>query len=158
MLAICTSLTISCSDDDTEGFDVSGTYYGTITTNVSSKQNSKSLDLGETRADVIMRGDQVQIHIYNDDIDFSTMLDIFEDGDYVRTCLTGSEFEEMYGHMQGHNQGGQHMRSSWQNHLNNEHENGDEHFGHFDMNNHTFEHTFMFEGIECYFKGERDHQ
>ena len=150
-------IAISCSEDETEENNVSGTYYGTITTNVSSKLSSKSLDQGETRADVIMRGDQVEVHIYNDDIDFSTMLDIFDDGDFVRTCLTGNEFEEMYGHMQGHMQGGQGMHSSWQNHLDNEHDADDEHFGHFDMNNHTFEHTFMFNGVECYFKGERDH-
>ena len=74
-------------------------------------------------------------------MDTTFVLNHYEHNDSVMVCLNGEAFEEMYGHMMGHggnmgngNSGGMmggmnNGSSEWMNHMNNEHEEGDEHFG-----------------------------
>ena len=58
----------------------------------------------------------------------------------VKVCLTGDDFENMYGHMLGE----RHMSGGMMNHMNDEHHQGDEHFGGFDMNNKKKRHSIKY--------------
>ena len=49
----------------------------------------------------------------------------------------------------------QNMSSEWMQHLNNEHQDDDEHFGGFNMQNHSFEYTFKMENGEFHFQGTK---
>ena len=62
----------------------------------------------------------------------------------------------MYGHMmgQGHMNGNMHNSGSeWMQHLNNEHEDSDEHFGGFDMQHRSFKYTFRMSNGDFHFQG-----
>ena len=59
--------------------------------------------------------------------------------------MTGDDFNNEYGHMNGHMMGhGMHETTGtdWMHHLEDEHENGDQHYGMFDLENHSFEYSF----------------
>jgi hypothetical protein len=45
--------------------------------------------------------------------------------------------------------------SEWMNHMNNEHEEGDEHFGGFNMSNRTFGYTIKSEDGDYHFQGTK---
>lgn len=144
-----------CNDNEDLMYnDVVGVYEGTLTTNVSSKSISAKTNSNAT-AVVTMVGDQIEVHCYNEDFDTTIMLNLFEEGNMINTCLTDSDFENMYGHMQqdqGHMNGN---GSEWMQHLKNEHQDNDEHFGGFNMNNHSFDYTFKMENGEFHFQGTR---
>jgi hypothetical protein len=146
------------NDDDVAYNDVVGVYEGTLTTDVASK-SSRSKSTNTATAVVTMVGDQIEVHCYNDDFDTTIMLNLFEDGDMINTCLTGSDFENMYGHMMGQgnmmNGNMQNMGSEWMQHLNNEHQDNDEHYGGFNMQNHSFEYTFKMETGDFHFQGSK---
>ena len=50
----------------------------------------------------------------------------------------------------------QHNSSEWMQHLNNEHQEGDEHFGSFDMQHHSFNYTFRMSNGDFHFEGTRN--
>lgn len=143
------------NNDDVVYSDVVGVYEGTLTTDVAGKSiNSKSNSTAT--AIVTMVGDEIEVHCFNDDFDTTIMLNLYEDGDMLNTCLTGTDFENMYGHMMGQsNMNGnmQNMSSEWMQHLNNEHQNSDEHFGGFNMLNNSFDYTFKMETGDFHFRG-----
>ena len=143
--------------------DIEGVYEGTFS--VSSSLKSASFDGSEGdygSADVsLMSNNQIQVHCLGEDIDTTFMLDYYEHNDSVMVCLTGDNFESMYGHMlgQGHMGGGmmndiQNGETQWMHHMNDEHEDGDEHFGGFDMHEMTFTYSFrmMEEGSPSYLR------
>jgi len=138
LVLLLTILFTGCNkNDDVIYSDVVGIYEGTLTTDVAGKSiNSKSNSTAT--AIVTMVGDEIEVHCFNDDFDTTIMLNLYEDGDMLNTCLTGTDFENMYGHMMGQgNMNGnmQNMSSEWMQHLNNEHQNSGEHFGGFNMIN-----------------------
>lgn len=151
-------LIFSCEkSDDLINNDVTGTYIGTLTSNLSGK-------LGETAkteaapATVVVSeiGNQIQVHCFAEDFDTTVMLAIYNHNDNVMVCLTGEEFENMYGHMlgQGHMNGNmQNNETEWMHHLNDEHQEGDEHFGSFDMLHHSFNYTFRMSNGDFHFEG-----
>jgi len=146
---------ISCDkNDDISYNDVVGTYEGTLTID-SGKSADSAKTLNSTATAVIsMVGDQIEVHCFGDNFDTTIMLDLYHDGDAINVCLTGDEFEEMYGHMQG--QG--HMNgngSEWMQHLNNDHQDGDEHFGGFNMQHHSFNYTFTTDHGVYHFQGTK---
>jgi len=153
-------LIFSCEkSDELINNDVTGTYVGTLTSNLSSK-SSETTKTEATPATVIVNevGDQIQVHCFAEDFDITIMLDIYNDNNNVMVCLTGEEFENMYGHMLGHGNMNNHMQNSgtqWMQHLNNEHQEGDEHFGSFDMQHHTFNYTFRMNNGDFHFQGIR---
>ena len=51
---------------------------------------------------------EIEVHCFGKEIDTTFMLDYYEHNDSVMVCLTGSDFEFMYGHMlgEGHMGGG----------------------------------------------------
>ncbi|REE80299.1 hypothetical protein BX611_1941 [Lutibacter oceani] len=157
VIAIGLLFTACDKNDDVAYNDVVGVYKGTLTTNIAGKSSSSKVNNIAT-AEVTMVGDQIEVHCFNDDFDTTIMLNLFEDGNMMNTCLTGSDFENMYGHMMGQgNMNGNmsNMGSQWMQHLNNEHQDGDEHFGGFNMQNHSFEYTFKMENGEFHFQGQK---
>jgi len=69
-------------------------------------------------------------------------------------CLTGDDFENMYGNMMGGGNMNNHG-NGWMQHLNNNHQEGDEHYGYFNMQ-HQFEFTFKMSNGDFHFLGTKD--
>ncbi len=162
ILAIVVIGFTSCEKaDDIDVNDIEGVYEGTFS--VSNSLKAAPLDGGDgdhgTAEVSIMGNNQIEVHCFGEEIDTTFMLDYYEFNDSVMVCLTGDEFENMYGHMlgDGHMSGGmmgdvQNGESEWMHHMNDEHENGDEHFGGFDMGEHTFSYSFyMMDGTTSYY-------
>ncbi len=122
---------------------VIGTYKGTLTS-------------GEIKhdgvANVVAFSDTlVQIHCYDyDGFDTTFVMELYENGDSIMLCNTGQDFFNQYGHnmstqhhmpenMMGNMEG---MNADWQQHMKNEHQPGDEHFGSFNMDAKTFDYLF----------------
>lgn len=131
--------------------DIEGVYEGTFS--VSSSLKSASFESSEGNygsAEVsLLSNNQIQVHCLGVDIDTTFMLDYYEHNDSVMVCLTGDDFESMYGHMlgQGHMGGGmmndiQNGETQWMHHMNDEHERGNEHFGGFNMHEMSFSYSF----------------
>ncbi len=166
-LSLFITIFISCEKNDDLNFsEVSGTYVGTLSTDVAAKSTSAKTTSGledSATAEITMVGEQIQVHCYNDNFDTTLMLDLFRDSEDVQVCLTGNDFEEMYGHMSadrggmngGMNGGMMGDTNQWMQHLSDEHEQGDQHFGGFDMGQNAFEYTFNVDGNEYHFQGTR---
>ncbi|MBI9039938.1 hypothetical protein [Lutibacter sp.] len=156
LVLLLTILFSGCAkNDDVVSNDVVGIYEGTLTNDVAGKITSSKSNSAAT-AVVTMVGDKIEVHCYNDNFDITIMLNLFEDGDMINTCLTGTDFSTMYGHMMGQsNMNGnmQNTGSAWMQHLNNEHQNTDEHFGGFNMKNHSFDYIFKMETGDFHFQG-----
>ena len=146
----------SCEKSDDSNFnDVTGTYTGTLVSDLSSK-SSNTESIKPATVVVSSFGNQIQIHCFAEDFDASVILDIYDHNDNVMVCLTGEEFENMYGHMlgQGYMNGNmQNNGKDWMQHLNDEHQEGDEHFGSFDMHYHSFNYTFKINNGDFHFEG-----
>lgn len=135
---------------------IEGTYVGTLTSQNGLKGGSVvSKTEDDTIAEITKTGKEtIEVHIYNVELDTTFLLNYYWDMNNVEVCLTGDDFENMYGHMlgQGHMNGDmmgdmQDDESEWSHHLNDEHQNDDEHFGGFDMENHMFRYRLtMMEG------------
>ena len=149
----------SCEkSDDLSNNDVSGTYTGTLTSDLSSR-SSNTESIKPATVVVLRFGNQIQVHCYAEDFDTTIMLGTYDHNEEVMVCLTGEEFENMYGHMLGQvNMNGQMQNNGteWMQHLSNEHQEGDEHFGGFDMQHHTFNYTFRMNNGDFYFQGTRN--
>lgn len=137
------------SDESITDNNIEGTYEGTITTSLKSA-NTVMPGISNATAEIMKSGeDLIEVHCFSDDIDTTFMLNYYEDHDSVMVCLNGEAFQQMYGHMmgQGHMGGGMMGNidgdeTEWMHHLNDEHQPGDEHFGGFDMMNHSFGYSF----------------
>uniref|UniRef100_UPI004049C318 hypothetical protein n=1 Tax=Gelidibacter sp. TaxID=2018083 RepID=UPI004049C318 len=157
VIAVALLFTACNNNDDVVYSDVVGVYEGTITADVAAKSTSSKSNSTAT-AVVTMVGDEIEVHCFNDDFDTTIMLKLYEDGNMINTCLTGTEFSTMYGHMMGQsNMKGnmQNMSSEWMQHLNNEHQETDEHFGGFNMQNNSFDYTFKMETGNFHFQGTK---
>lgn len=143
---------VSCEKSETPADTIEGTYNGTITP-VNFQTNKAAVT--NATAEVHITGDHlIQVHCYAQELDTAFMLNYYENmGDY-EVCLTGEAFQHMYGHMPGSNQMGGMMngsQSEWMYHLQTEHQPGDEHFGGFHMQDHSFEYLFqMMDGDQAY--------
>jgi hypothetical protein len=145
----------------TEG-SVEGKYIGTLTSDYGTK-SAEALSDGDATADVVMTGDGlIEVHCYGSELDTTFMLNYYHNNDSVNVCATGEAFEHMYGHsMQSSNmmsQGGMMNGSNggnaeWMNHMSDNHDAGDEHFGGFDMANGTFGYTIETELGQYRFQG-----
>lgn len=132
-------------------------------------------------AEIQMNADSsIWFHCYGGEIDTTFMLDIFDHNDSILVCLTGTEFANEYGHARirqgsmmnwsdfnsgGHGMGGNMMGNNtnlsndstgWYYHMREEHHGeNEEHFGGFDMNNHTFGYRFRDpQNLEMFIKFE----
>ena len=146
----------SCEETNDQPIgEVEGTYVGTFSTSTLLKSALQD-GTGEHDgwADVTMMGEgQLQVHCYGNEIDTTFMLDYYEHNDSIMVCLTGDDFENEYGHMLGmsHMSGGMmgdmmgdigDGETKWMHHMGDEHDEGDEHFGGFDMANGSFSYSF----------------
>lgn len=147
-------LLFACQKSDDITYDeITGSYIGTISTIGSDPS------ITIATADIRQLGNQIEVHCYGGDFDATVMLDVFQNGNDIMVCLTGEDFNNMYGHMPGNsnwNWNGPHHDSDWMQHLNNEHQQGDEHFGNFDMQHHTFNYTFQMSNGDFHFQGTRN--
>jgi len=152
----------SCEkSDDPASIEIEGEYIGSFSSSSSLKSTSAgNLDEDPGTAVVSMMGDmQIEVHCFGEEIDTIFMLDYYNHNDSVMVCLTGDDFTNMYGHMlgDGHMSGGMmgdisDGESEWMHHMDDEHTNGDEHFGGFDMRDHSFTYTFeMMDGSTPYY-------
>lgn len=131
-------------------YEIEGVYFGSITN--LDIQNSQADDevLEDATAEIIKIGNSmIEVHLYNAEIDTTFMLNYFGHMDNVKVCLTGDDFENFYGYqlredhisrgMMGHLNNNE---TEWMHHLNDEHQEGEEHYGEFNMTNHTFHYPF----------------
>ena len=156
-------LFFSCEKSDQLKYnDVTGTYVGTLTSNLV---NRSSVNAVPEAATVVVSnvGDQIQVHCFTENFDTTIMLDTYNHNDSVMVCLTGDEFENTYGHTlrQGQMNGGmmgdmQNNETEWMHHLNDEHQDGDEHFGGFDLQHHAFDYTFRMSNSANHFQGVKN--
>ena len=162
MLAVALMGFTSCDKaDDQTITSIEGEYIGSFSVSSSLKTAQLgSVAEGHGTSDVrMMEDNQIEVHCFGEEIDTTFMLDYYEHNDSVMVCLTGDEFENMYGHMlgDGHMGGGmmgdiQNGESDWMHHMNDEHNEVDEHFGGFDMGEQTFTYSFkMMDGTTPYY-------
>lgn len=143
---------VSCEKEGSQRIgDIEGRYVGSFSKSTTLKSDLQDGN-GEHDgiAEVTMMGEhQIQVHCYGNEIDTTFMLDYFEHNDSVMVCLTGHDFENTYGNMsgEGHMTGGMmgdisSGETEWMHHMNDEHEEGDEHPGGFDIVHGTFSYYF----------------
>ena len=112
ILAVALMGFTSCEKtEDLKANDIEGVYEGTFS--VSSSLKATSLDASENHhgtAEVSLMGDnQIEVHCFGEEIDTTFMLDYYEHNDSIMVCLTGDDFEHMYGHMLGEGHMGEGM-------------------------------------------------
>lgn len=145
---LVTMVIAGCSKtDDLTDNSIEGTYTGTLTTKsvtgTITGNSSATAEIAKTGENLI------QVHCYGTGIDTTFMLNYYDDSDSVFVCLTGTDFQNNYGHMigQGHMMGGmmgdiKPGQTQWQHHMDDEHKPGDVHYGGFNMMSNTFSYTF----------------
>lgn len=160
IIAIGISLSACLNDDEISNTHVTGVYEGTLTTNVSNKSNTSSNSEFAT-AVVSEIDDKIEVYCYNEYFETTITLNIYENGETMMTCFSGIEFENVYGHsLNEANMGGnmQNSNNQWVQHLSLEHKESDKHYGSFNMIDNSFEYTFLIEGMEYHFQGEKKYR
>lgn len=132
--------------------DVEGIYQGTLTNLNDINGNPVEISVEATSEITVINENVIQVHCYSEDFDTTLNLNYYENHDSAYVCYTGDDFEKMYGHMlgDGHMGGMGDMmddmhegETEWMHHMNEEHDENDEHFGGFDMSNHSFNYIFQ---------------
>lgn len=154
---------VACGkDEESITNSIEGTYKGII----SFEDGLKSVSATDHEGTAVITkngDDEIQVHCYGADLDTIFMLNYFEHNDSILVCLTGEEFQHHYGHRlgQGHMNGGGMIEHStenetpWAHHLNDEHQEGDEHFGGFHMGNNAFNYSIRTEQGYYHFEGQK---
>ncbi|MCF6341244.1 MAG: hypothetical protein L3J31_00370 [Bacteroidales bacterium] len=145
VIAVVVTLASCNKADDTNPnltTGLTGTYDGTLITN-----NLKGTS--PAKADITAVNDYtVEIHCYGEDIDTTIMLELYEDGDMMRVCFTDEDFYGEYGHNKSndhHMMGDNGNWTNWGQHMSQDHGEGDEHYGYFNMADGQFNYTFNIE-------------
>ncbi|REE80297.1 hypothetical protein BX611_1939 [Lutibacter oceani] len=150
---------VACSkNDEIPNTHIIGAYTGTLTTNLENLQGSQ-INSKSATAIVTSVGKQIEVYCYNDDFNITVLVNIYENGDYMMTCLSGQEFENMYGHsLSQENMVGymQNNNLQWMQHLDLEHIESDIHNGFFNMLDNSFKYTFLIDDMEYHFEGVRE--
>ena len=138
---------VACSKDDDENPDsqklsqaVTGTYKGSIiSSNDPANPHDAVITVTETDENT------VHLNLVSDMLDTSFMLNLYVHGDSVMTCFTEGEFYEHYGHNldEDHHMMGGDDNMNWEHHIDEQHEPGDEHYGGFNMNHHSFSYRII---------------
>lgn len=144
-IAAIIMLTACSKNDEVSDQSITGTYSGTLKSTAGLTDSSVSATATVTE----IGNNEIKVHCLSDELDTTIVLDYYHNNDSIMVCLTGDDFEHMYGHMlgQGHMSGGMmgdlsDGETEWMHHLSDEHQEGDEHFGGFDMQHHTFGYSF----------------
>jgi hypothetical protein len=137
---------ISCSNNDESTNrdyldNITGTYTGEFN---SENTLAKTTGTAGTADITLTNNNQLQIHCYGETMDTTIIMYAFQNGDSVMICNSGEDFYNEYGHMEN----GYHMmdmgmnQTDWMHHMQDEHQDGDEHYGGFNMQNHSFHYAF----------------
>jgi len=159
----------SCEkSDDLSDSTFEGTYRGSLTYESSLKSSPvASNGMSEATAEISDLGDgQIEVHCFGEEMDTTFILNGYEHDNMLMVCLDGEAFERMYGHMMGgghmnNNHSGGMMgghsngNTAWTDHMDREHSEGDEHFGGFNMTDHTFDYTIKAGHGDYHFIGTR---
>lgn len=157
----------ACQKEETNESNptVDGVYEGTLT-GLQTKSADGTTESKAATSEITITGEnEIQVHCYSENFDTTFVMNYYMDNDSAYVCYTGDDFEEMYGHMLG----GGHMsgmmddmhdgETQWMHHMDEEHEEGDEHFGGFNMANHSFSYTFQMNrndsSDDLYFQGAK---
>ncbi|NOX85632.1 MAG: hypothetical protein GXO86_06675 [Chlorobi bacterium] len=132
--------------------EVAGTYKGTLTDNGLK-------DAIDATADIIKIDEKtVEIHCYSSVLDTTFVMELFENGDSTMLCNIGDDFKNMYGHerMKDHHMMGDPNWQNWTHHMDEEHDQGDEHYGGFNKVDHSFTYKFVMDtALTLQFNGKR---
>ena len=156
-LFLLSFLLFSCNESDDITPDVlTGTYIGTID-NLNLSKSSDTMDQDKFTAEVTRRGNQLEVNCSGPQFNAQFMLEYYEHNDNFMVCLTGDDYQNLYGYAHGM-MNGNHMNQSsgtpWMNHLNNSHQSNANHSnGEFNLNQHTFGCTFLWNGQTVTFNG-----
>lgn len=154
MVVAATVLFTACekeeASEESQSNSIEGVYTGTLNEVGTKSANAFAGTQAEATAEVTKVGEnEIRVNCYTADFDTTFMLNYYEHHDSAYVCFTGERFEDMYGHMpgEGHMGGGMmgdisNGETEWQHHMDDEHTEGDEHFGGFDTDHHTFSYTF----------------
>lgn len=139
----------ACEKEKTTDPTVDGVYEGTLS-GVQTKSTEGVAESKPATAEISIIGDnEIRVNCYSDDFDTTYMMNYYHHNDSAYVCYTGDDFEEMYGHMLGEGHSGGMMddmhngETEWMHHMDEEHDDGDEHFGGFDMGSQSFSYTFQ---------------
>lgn len=142
-------LLTACKKEETNKQDIEGIYQGTLS-GLQTKSTGGAAETKTATAEINISGEnEIQVHCYAEGLDTTFMMNYYMDNDSAYVCYTGDDFKEMYGHMLGMGHMGGMMddmhdgETEWMHHMNEEHEEGDEHFGGFDMASKSFSYTFQ---------------
>ncbi len=118
--------------------NVVGTYNGDLTN--SSTNNSSSANTVISRVNDYT----VQVHCISQDMDTTFMLDLYSNGNMMMVCNNGDDFTNEYGHSQtnSHDMMQNEDCMDWNEHMSSDHNDGDQHYGGFDMDKGEFDYTF----------------
>lgn len=139
----------ACEKDKTNETNIEGIYKGTLS-GLQTKNTNGTAEIKSATSQITMTGEnEIQVHCYAEGFDTTFMMNYYQHNDSAYVCYTGNNFEVMYGHMLGDGRMGGMMddkhngQTQWMHHMDEEHKAGDEHFGGFDMTNHSFSYTFQ---------------
>lgn len=161
VLCLLSIIIVSCSDNmTTHGQndlieDVIGKYEG----NLRDLTNSNK----EYSAEVLINkisNTSIEMILLCEIMDTTIIFDVYHNSDSLMICFTDEDFEHHYGH--GRSEMNHMMNDGdmwdWMHHLDEDHEPGENHFGGFDMDHHSFNYNFynlederveyMFEGVK----------
>jgi|GEM_PF-4057969 len=166
---ILTALFTSCESSDVLPADqtseqviqmITGTYQGSITDlNTNMTSNDATIYVHA------INDSTVQLVCSSPMFSDSVMLNIYPDGDYAQMCFTEQDFEANYGYpmpdnnycnngswngnmgmgMGNHGQNGNNSSTMtpWMNHINNVHQENEEHYGNFNLANKSLQYKFQ---------------
>ncbi len=138
------AIIVSCSMNDeiiqsNLSSEIAGIYKGALTSSISQIANPATAEI------ISINNYTIQVHCYNTDVDTTFSVELYPDGNMMRVCSTDSDFKNEYGHSMSadhHMMGNSGSWTSWSQHMSNEHNTNDKHYGYFDMNAATFQYAF----------------
>jgi len=143
----------SCSKEESNTNGTVSNLVGTYSGNyIITAQNSALKALGYSNdtlpatATIINYHDSaIMVHCIGTSFDSTLILNVFDDNDSIMACLTGTDFENHYGHMShgGHMIGMMSGQTDWQKFCSSEAINPNDYFGMYNKANRTFECGFM---------------
>lgn len=160
MIVISALFIFSCTDNavnDNEvelADDVAGQYNGIINDELNEQNYSATVNISE------ISNTSVRMEFNSEIMDTTIDFNLYQNGDSLMMCFEGEAFERHYGH-QRMGQHGHMMHSqnwNWNHHLDEDHQPGEEHFGHFSMHDDSLHYEFHHEdtgNIMYVFEGMR---
>ncbi len=153
-IVVTLMLTVSCSKDGSQSTDylneILGTYQGTYTSSNTLKSGNTATAEVSTNSDSTLF-----IHCYGDELDTTIIMDAYENGDSIMVCSQSEDFQDEYGGMSfGRGMmmmGSDDNETEWQHHMAGYHNEGNLHYGGFDMKMHSFEYSYRMMGDSTYY-------